>query len=300
VSTVTAQLPARARVLPFTMRQAAPYIFISPFYVLYTCFMIYPLASSMWTSFRFQQTLESSVFVGLYNYEVLLADPKFWQALLNTFGFTFGVLFIQVPVALGLALLLNASFLRARNFFRLCFFSPTLVAGVFVAIIFRQIFHADSGLLSLLAGTEIPWLESKYLILPSLILTSVWKSAGFTMLYFLAGLQGIRRELYEAADVDGAGRWASFVNVTLPGLRPITIFVIIIAVIDALQLFDLPYVLLDGEGPGGHGRTIVMYLYQKFETSELGLACATGWSLAILIFLVTLAQFKLLGANRED
>ena len=278
----------------------APYVFVSPFFVLYACFMIYPLVSSMWTSFHFQQTLATSVFVGLYNYEVLFADAKFWQAVLNTFLFTVGVLVIQVPVALSLALLLNAGFLRARNFFRLCFFSPTLVAGVFVAIIFRQILHADSGMISILTGTTIPWLESKWLILPSIVLTSVWKSAGFTMLYFLAGLQGIRRELYEAADVDGAGRWARFQHVTLPGLRPITIFVVVIAVIDALQLFDIPYVLLTGEGPGGYGRTVVMYLYQKFESSELGLACATGWTLAVLIFLVTLVQLRLLGAHRQE
>jgi len=278
----------------------APYVFVSPFFVLYACFMIYPLVSSMWTSFHFQQTLATSVFVGLYNYEVLFADAKFWQAVLNTFLFTVGVLVIQVPVALALALLLNAGFLRARNFFRLCFFSPTLVAGVFVAIIFRQILHADSGMISILTGTTIPWLESKWLILPSIVLTSVWKSAGFTMLYFLAGLQGIRRELYEAAQVDGAGGWARFQHITLPGLRPITIFVVVIAVIDALQLFDIPYVLLNGEGPGGYGRTVVMYLYQKFESSELGLACATGWTLAVLIFLVTLVQLRLLGAHRQE
>lgn len=281
--------------------QLAPYVFISPFYILYATFMLYPLVSSMWTSLHFQRTLESSVYVGLFNYEVLLTDPAFWQALFNTFCFTFGILIVQIPVALAMALVVNAAFLRGRNFFRLCFFSPTLVGGVFVAIIFRQVYHADNGLLAMLSGREIPWLEHKYLIMPSIILTSVWKSAGFIMLYFLAGLQAIRRELYEAAQVDGAGWWQSLFNVTLPSLRPILIFVIVISVIDSLQLFDIPYVLLTPpEGPGGYGRTIVMYLYQKFETSELGLACATGWSLAVLIFLVTLAQLRLLGAFREE
>jgi ABC-type sugar transport system permease subunit len=262
--------------------------------------MIYPLASSMWTSLRFQRTLESSVYVGLYNYRVLLGDPQFWQALLNTFLFTLGVLFVELPLALGMALVVNASFLRGRNFFRLCFFSPTLVAGVFVAIIFRQIYNPDNGLANLLLGFDIPWIEHKYLIMPSIILTNVWQSSGFNMLYFLAGLQGIRRELYEAAAVDGASRRQAFLNVTLPGLRPITIFVVVISIINSLQLFDVPFVLLDGEGPGGHGRTIVMYLYQKFETSELGLACATGWTLAVLIFLVTMAQLHLMRAFREE
>ncbi len=281
-------------------RTAAPYLFISPFFILYSVFMVFPLIDSVWTSLHFQRTLESSVFVGLFNYGVLLSDTRFWQALLNTFYFTAGVLVVQVPLALALALVVNARFLKARGFFRLCFFSPTLVAGVFVAIIFRQVYHPESGLLNLVLGTEIHWLENGYLIIPSLILTSVWKSAGFNMLYFLAGLQSLRREIYEAAAVDGAGRWRSFLHVTLPGLRPVIIFVALISVIESLQLFDVPFVLLDGEGPGGHGRTIVMYLYQKFETSELGLACATGWTLAVLIFAATLVQLRLLGGFRDD
>ena len=281
-------------------RQLAPYVFISPFYVLYAAFMLYPLVSSMWTSFHFQRTLATHVFVGLFNYRILLGDPQFWQALFNTFYFTCGVLFVQLPVALGMALVVNARFLRRRNFFRLCFFSPTLVAGVFVAIIFRQIYHPDYGIFNMLFGVDTSWLEEQWLIMPSIIMTSVWQSAGFNMLYFLAGLQGIRRELYEAAEVDGANRWQSFVNVTLPGLRPILIFVVIMSIINSLQLFDVPFVLLDGEGPGGHGRTIVMYLYQKFETSELGLACATGWTLAVLIFAVTMAQLRLMRAFGDE
>ena len=175
----------------------APYVFISPFYILYATFMLYPLVSSMWTSLHYQRTLEKSFFVGLFNYEVLLTDAAFWQALFNTFYFTLGVLFVQIPVALTMALVVNARFLRGRNLFRLCFFSPTLVGGVFVAIIFRQVYHAENGLLSMLFGQEIPWLEHKYLIMPSIILTSVWKSAGFNMLYFLAGLQAIRPRRYQ-------------------------------------------------------------------------------------------------------
>ena len=136
-------------------RQLAPYVFISPFYILYAAFMLYPLVSSMWTSFHFQRTLETSVFVGLFNYRILLGDPQFWQALFNTFYFTFGVLFVQLPVALGMALIVNARFLRGRNFFRICFFSPTLVAGVFVAIIFRQIYHPDYGIFNMLFGVDI-------------------------------------------------------------------------------------------------------------------------------------------------
>jgi ABC-type sugar transport system permease subunit len=281
-------------------RSWAPYAFISPFYLLYATFMLYPLVSSMWTSFHFQRTLDYSIFVGLFNYRILLGDAQFWQALGNTLYFTLGVLFVQLPVALAMALIVNAKFLHARNFFRLCFFSPTLVAGVFVAIIFRQLYNPDSGLFNMLFGWDIAWLETPFLIMPSIIMTSVWQSAGFNMLYFLAGLQGIRGELYEAVDVDGASWWQSFVNVTLPGLKPITIFVVIISIINSLQLFDVPFVLLDGEGPGGHGRTIVMYLYQKFETSELGLACATGWTLAVLIFAVTMVQLHLMRAFREE
>ena len=284
----------------FRSHHLAPYVFVSPFFILYAIFMLYPLFSSMWTSLHFQPNLQSSLYVGLLNYHILLTDGKFWQALFNTFYFTIGTLLVQLPLALCLALIVNARLLRGRHFFRLSFFSPTLVAGVFVAIIFRMIYHPESGLLNIVLGAEIFWLENKYLIMPSLILTSVWKSAGFNMIYFLAGLQAIRRELYKAAEVDGASRWQRFLNITLPSLRPITLFVVVISVIESLQLFDLPFVLLDGEGPGGHGRTIVMYLFQKFETAELGLACATGWALAVLIFLVTLVQLRLMNAFQQE
>jgi ABC-type sugar transport system permease subunit len=282
----------------------APYVFVAPFYILFAVFMAYPLLDSVWTSLHYQRSTQSSVFVGLANYRELLTDWDFWQAVINTAYFTLGSLVLQIPLALGLAVIVNSKLLRGRNIFRLAFFSPTLVAGVFVAIIFRQLYATQSGLINNLlvalgAHTRIGWLEKPALIMPAIVLMGVWKSMGFNMLYFLAGLQGIRQELYEAAEVDGANRWQSFRHVTIPSLRPILTFVIIMSVIGSLQLFDMPYVLC-GEGPGGWARTIVMYLYRNFESSELGLACATGWSLAVMIFLVTLAQLRMLRAFQEE
>jgi len=282
----------------------APYVFVAPFYVLFSMFMAYPLLSSIWTSLHYQRSTQSSVFVGLMNYRDLFTDWDFWQAVLNTTYFTLASLVVQIPFALALAIVVNSKLLRGRNFFRLAFFSPTLVAGVFVAIIFRQLYATQSGLINNLlvalgAHGRIAWLEKPALIMPAIVLMGVWKSMGFNMLYFLAGLQGIRQELYEAAQVDGASKWQAFCHVTMPSLRPILTFVIIMSVIGSLQLFDMPYVLC-GEGPGGWARTIVMYLYRNFESSELGLACATGWSLAMMIFLVTLLQLRMLRAFQEE
>jgi ABC-type sugar transport system permease subunit len=142
---------------------------------------------------------------------------------------------------------------------------------------------------------NIPWLTSPYLAMPTVLIAGLWLSIGYGMIYFLAGLQAVDPELYEAAAIDGAHHWQSFVHVTLPGIRPIIAYVALVGAIGGFQLFELPYVLLQGPGPGGSGLTIVMYLFSVgFGTGDLGYASAIGWTLVLILLAVSFSQVRLL------
>lgn len=285
-------------------QKIAPYIFIAPFYLLFVIFMGYPLISSLVMSLYEMRGFQSRIFVGIGNFIDLFGDPIFWKSLKNTAYFAAGTLTLQLPIALLLAILLNSKFVRGKNFLRLAFFAPVLVAGVFVAIIFNLVYDQRAGLVNnefLVLGKEIGWLNEENYVMPAVILTGVWQWAGFNMIYFLAGLQGIRQELYEAAAVDGANWWQAFLHVTLPSLRPVIAFVFVVSMIGSLQLFDLPYILTNGGEPADAGSTIVMYLYKNgFQFMRLGYAATIGWVLFFIIAIISIVQLKLLGIFRDE
>jgi len=289
-------------------RKAAPYVFISPFIIVFATFMVYPLIQSILFAFQTSSGPKSTVFVGLDNFRFMLRDPDFWTAVRNTATFAFFSVFVQLPLSLGLALLLNARWVRARSFFRLAFFSPHLVGQVFVAVLFSLIFIPRFGLLNraihavLGMGLETKWLMDPSLVMPALVLTALWMYVGFNMIYFLAALQAVDPQLYEAAQVDGANRWKQFVHVTFPGIKPIAVFIMIMSAIGSFQLFELPYVLLrQTPGPNQAGLTIVMYLYNTgFSTGDLGYASAIGWALVLIILTISLAQAKVMGLWKRD
>ena len=278
----------------------APYFFLAPFFTLFGVFMVYPLFDSIRLSTYSVRGMRNQTFVGLENIERLIADPLFWTALWNTAYFAAGSLLLQLPVALVLALLLSNARLKGRNLFRLSFFSPVLISGVFIAVIFYLLYDRRYGLVNRVLGSEIQWLQDPDLVMPALVLAGVWRWAGFNMVYFLAGLQSIRQELYEAAAVDGAGPWQSFVHVTIPALKPVIAFVVITSMIGSFQLFDLPYVLTEG-GPGNASMTMVMYLYKHgFEFINLGYAATIGWALAVIIGVISIIQVRFFGVFREN
>jgi ABC-type sugar transport system permease subunit len=287
--------------------KAAPYLFLLPFVVLFLVFMLYPLGRSLVLSFYRSAGPAKNSFVGVENYTFLVRDWLFWRALLNTVAFTILFLLFQIPLSLGLALLLNHPAVRFRNFFRFAFFSTHLVGNVFVAIMFSLLLAPRQGLVNRMIGgvfpfigTEINWSGDPALALPAIVLASLWLSVGYGMIYFLAALQAVDRELYEAAEVDGAGPWGRFWHVTVPGIRPVLIFILLVGTIGSFQLFELPYVFFDGPGPGFAGLTIVMYLYQQgFEAGNIGYAAAIGWVLVLIISVVALVQLKVTGAVRE-
>jgi ABC-type sugar transport system permease subunit len=277
----------------------APWAFIAPFLLLFATFTLWPLIQSLVLAFSQTFGPKSSTFVGFDNFLFLLRDPLFWQALRNTIVYTAGSVFIQLPIALGLALLLNRPGLRGRAIFRLIFFAPSLVGLVFVAVVFALLFQSrtglvNSGLHTLFASwdPEFAWLDQH--VMASLIVATVWLYAGFNMIYFLAALQNVSRELVEAASLDGAGPWARFRHVVLPEIRPVAGFVLLLSVIGSFQVFELPWVLLNNSaGPDNRGLTIVMYLYQTgFLTGDLGYASAIGWILGLILASAALIQLR--------
>jgi ABC-type sugar transport system permease subunit len=270
----------------------APYFFIAPFLLGFALFTLYPLGNSILLSMRQTFGPSSTKFVGLSNYRFLLVDPLFWKALTNTCIFAAGSVFIQLPCSLALALLLNQPSIRGRMIFRLIFFSPSLAGLVFVAMISGIAFEKRTGLLNVVLhrtigwNLDFPWLDQHVMLV--LILTCLWMYAGFNMVYFLAALQNVSRDLLDASTVDGAGPWHRFLHVTIPAIRPVGSFVVLLSLIGSFQLFELPYVLFYPNGnPGGpdnQGLTIVAYLYQTgFQTGDLGYASAIGWVLAIML-----------------
>jgi ABC-type sugar transport system permease subunit len=273
----------------------SPYLFVAPFAILFCVFLIYPLTRSFQLSFYKTIGPHESKFVGVDNYRFLISDKLMWLALAQTIGYAIAFISIQIPTALGLAILLDSPRIRARPLFRFAFFSTHLVGSVFVAILFAQILSPRRGLLNYLLGAHIDWLSSPHLAMPAVLIAGLWLSVGYAMIYFLAALQAVDRELYEAAQVDGAGRWSQFWHVTLPSIRPVLIFMILVSSIGALQLFELPYVLFQqSAGPMFRALTVVMHLYGAGWTQgDLGYASAIGWTLVALILTLAIIQLRL-------
>lgn len=289
-------------------RRITPYLFISPFFVGYAIFFFYPVAHALYLSFFRQVGIGSSpAFVGVENYIKLLSDATFVKSVINTSYYAAGSVFIIVPVALALGLALNVPRLPLRGFFRFFFFTPLITSGVVVAIIFNLVFNQPYGLLnnyilSPLGLPELGWLLDPALVMPSIILVGLWRYTGVNALYFLVGLQNIPTEIMEAAALDGANRWQAFRYVTLPLLRPVLLFVVILAIVGSYNLFAEPFLLTGAEGGTRNaGLFMTMYLYLNgFRFLKFGYAAAIGYAMTIIILVLSLIQLKLLGVFRED
>lgn len=290
---------------PGLQSKLTPYLFLAPFFFVFGVFTVYPLFVSVILSLQQTFGAEYSQWVYFSNFINLLSDPLFWTALRNTVIYATASLCIQLPLSLALALLLNQPWLKGKVWWRLIFFSPALVGTVFVAILFRIILQQRVGLLNIALNKlfglnpDFPWLQEHVMI--SLIICSLWMWVGFNMIYFLAALQAIDDDLVNAARIDGAGSWQRFWHITLPSIRPVAGFVVLLSLIGSFQLFELPWLLFDATaGPNFEGLTVVMYLYQNgFEMGDLGYASAIGWVLAVILICLTTAQRFYL-KNREQ
>jgi ABC-type sugar transport system permease subunit len=266
-------------------------------------FTLYPLLEAIVLAFYQTNGPASRAFVGLDNFRYLMTDAVFLKALKNTAIFTLCSVFLQLPLSMGLALLLNSGKGRSKALFRLILFSPNLVGQVFVGILFAVMFAPRLGLInrSLQAlfgfGLEQRWLGDPALVMPAIVITSLWIWVGFNMIYFLAALQSVDKSLLEAARIDGASRFQVFRYVTLPSMRHVVLFVLITCISGSFQLFELPLALLpesNGRGPDDSALTVIGYLYEVgFNTGDLGLGSAVGWVVAGIIFGLSLLQIRI-------
>ncbi len=306
-----ADAPARPFVAPRTgygkHLERSAHTFLIPYLLVVSVFFLYPFIQAVILAFFQTNGPRSRVFVGLSNFAFILTDTDFHTALRNTTIFAFFSIFLQLPLSLVLAMLLNSRKDRLRSFFRLALFSPHLVGQIFVGIIFSVMFVPQYGLLNRFLqavsgwGLQQQWLQEPRLVMPALVITSLWMYVGFNMIYFLAALQSVDQGLIEAAQIDGAGPWAMFRAVTLPAIKPVMTFVVIMSTIGSFQLFELPYALLQGFGPKNSGLTIVGYLYKNaFNAGDLGTGAAVGWILALIIFAISMVQVRLSGTLRKD
>jgi ABC-type sugar transport system permease subunit len=284
--------------------QAAPYLFLLPYFVTCGLFFLYPLLYATVLAFYQTDGPARRVFVGLDNFRFVLQDVEFHKALFNTTLFTVCSIAIQLPLSLALAMLLNQKNDRLKGVFRLIIFAPNLVGQVFVGILFAMLFTPRFGLFNKLLhalvgwGLDQQWLSDPHSVMPAVIIASLWLYVGFNMIYFLAALQNVDQTLVEAARIDGANPWDVFLHVTVPAIAPVATFVVVTSTIGSFQLFELPYTLLQnynaGFGPDNSGLTIVGYLYrQAFDTGDLGTGAAVGWLLTCIIFVVSLVQIRL-------
>jgi multiple sugar transport system permease protein len=280
--------------------------FAAPFVILFGVFLAIPILASLllsFTSFGLRDLANpiGSTFVGVDNYARLLSDAKFWKSLGNTFYFV-GV---GVPLTLAIGLLiasaLSRGITRFRTAFRVGYYLPVITGIVAIAVVWRFLLNPDIGLINVVLqgiGIDGPnWLADKTLAMPSIIAMAVWRNLGFAMVVFIAGLQAIPVMLYEAAAIDGAGRWQAFRHVTLPMLRPTILFMLVITTIGYLQLFEEPFVMTDG-GPLDATLSVTMYMYQQgFEFFKQGYASAIAYVLFVIVAVIAFLQFRFL---RED
>ncbi|MGW5359445.1 carbohydrate ABC transporter permease [Actinopolymorpha pittospori] len=280
------------------------YLAISPFYILFAIFGLFPILFSFYLSFQNWNGIGDMHFVGLAQYQFMLSDPTFWKSILNTFEIWFISTIPMLFFALVIAFLLNQK-IRGRSAYRIAFFIPNVTSIVAIAIIFGSIFANQFGLTNALLSSlhldTIEWLNTPWGIKFAIAAMVVWRWTGYNAIIYLAGLQAIPTELYEAARVDGASLRQVFFRITVPMLRPIILFTVITSTIGGMQLFTEPQVLVgNGGGPGNEGQTMVLYLYeQAFVNNQFGYGAAIGWGLFVIMIAFSLINWRLVQGRGE-
>lgn len=296
------KLPAALRLSP----RWAPYVLLSPFVALFLVFGVFPLGFSLYLAFQTWEPtsgLAAMEFVGLDNYAFALQDPWFWKSLKNTAWLALASGVPQHLVAIPLAYFIHSSFRRLRNGVVGAYFMPYITSSVAIAILFSSLFSTDYGLINLglkllgqlpLIGALMPanpidWLNDPDNIKPAIAMIVFWRYVGFNVVLYLAALQTIPEDIYEAATMDGAGRLQQFWFITLPSLKPMIFFGVTLSVIGGLQLFEEPFILTGGRGGSDQsGMTTAIYLYRMaFDFNDFGAASAMSWLLFIVVAALT-------------
>ena len=273
-------------------------LFVAPFLSLYALIMVFPLLRGVWLSLNQVDLFGDGHFVGLGNYIRLAQDPVFATSMMNTFLVTLMIVPPLTIIALLLAIALNRA-TKGAAIFRGIFFSSAVLSVTIVTLIWRFVLAPDAGLLGEMwqsfGWTPLPFLSDENLVLPAIAMTTIWWSVGFPMLLFLAGLQQIPEDMYEAAALDNSSRWTTFWRITLPALRRTLVLVVMLQTAAQVQIFGQAQ-LMTGGGPGGASRTAVLFLFESaFARWELGYASAAAEVLFLVILAVTLTQYWFTG-----
>jgi multiple sugar transport system permease protein len=286
------RLPASFRLSP----RWAPYVFLAPFLALFAVFGVFPLLFSLYLAFQSWEPtggFAAMEYVGLANFVFALKDEWFWKALGNTAWLAVVSGLPQHLVAIPLAVFIHSSFKRLRDGVVGAYFLPYITSMVAIAIMFSAMFSTDYGLINAALKAvglgRVDWMGEAENVKPAIAIIVFWRYVGFNVVLYLAALQTIPKDLYEAATMDGAGRWQQFWFITLPGLKPMMFFAVTLSVIGGLQLFEEPFILTNGKGgPDQAGMTSAVYLYRMaFDFNDFGGASAMSWLLFIVVALLT-------------
>jgi multiple sugar transport system permease protein len=280
-------------------REWSAYLFLSPGLILFSVFTVFALLFAFYLTFTQWNIIEPDrPFVGLANYSRMVHDEDFRQSVINTAYYTGATVPLTMGIGLLIALLLNQP-IRFRGLFRTMYFLPVVTPFVVVAIVWKWLYNSDFGLFNYyllkthLINEPLMWLADKNLAMPAVVLMSVWSGVGFSMVIYLAGLQAIPQELYEAARVDGAGWWSQLRHITIPMLAPTTLFLMVMGIIGSFQVFTQIFIMTNG-GPVNRTTTMVFYIYEAaFKFYEMGYASTLAYGLFALLFVFTLIQLRM-------
>jgi multiple sugar transport system permease protein len=304
--TTTAVAPRRPtrkrgarRTLRRMRREWSAYLFLSPGLLLFSVFTVFALLFAFYLTFTEWSIIQPErPFIGLDNYSRMLEDERFRRSVINTAYYTGATVPLTMGIGLLIAILLNQP-IRARGFFRTLYFLPVVTPFVVVAIIWKWLYNSDFGLFNFyllkahLITEPLLWLSDKDLAMPAVVLMSVWSGVGFSMVIYLAGLQAIPQELYEAARIDGAGWWSQLRHITIPMLAPTTLFLMVMGIIGSFQVFTQIFIMTNG-GPVDRTTTMVFYIYEAaFKFYEMGYASTLAYALFAMLFVFTLIQLRM-------
>ena len=279
----------------------AAYLFLAPGFLLFALVILYPIARAFQVSL-YEWSIApgiASAFKGLHNYDRVLHDAVFWRSLVNT-GFYMAVTVpAQIVLGLGAAVLLEAR-MPARALFRILYYLPVITSWVVVSLLFRYLFLTDGGLVNWvihdgvhLTDHNVQWLGGRWTAMTALAILGIWKGVGWSMVIFLAALQGVPRELHEAAAVDGAGAWSRFRAVSVPALRPVIAFVTVMLVIGGFNVFISVFLITNG-GPLDQTQVLLTYMYrQAFTFLDFGYGSALSFVLTLIVFVLSIVQLRL-------
>ncbi|GAB2503700.1 sugar ABC transporter permease [Promicromonospora xylanilytica] len=289
-------------------KRLAPYLFILPFLVTLAVFWVVPLGRSFVMSTQ-EVLYGQATFIGLANYERLWGDRIFWQALFNSLRYMVLTLVLLIPIPLALAALVNSNIgsARIKGFFKASMFIPALTSVVVAGIVFRLIFaESDSAMMNQVVEFfgfgPVRWLRNDLTGLVALLAIALWRWAGVNMMYFLAGMQAIPTEYYEAASIDGASKFRQFIHITIPNIKPTIVYVVTISVYGGLSMFLESFMLYAGNNsPNNQGLTVVGYLYRKgIEENDLGFASAVGVVLLVVVMTLNIGYLAASGTFKKE